>query len=351
MKERLPFIDWMKALGMLVIIYGHAPAGGLLELTEPFNPKQLGVAFFIFVLGYSLAGETRPVPRVLLNRLFEIFLWGFAAALVMSVVGLITRGDPAESNYLPFAFGINVLVNYFPANATTWYIGMYLHMVLLWALVVRRFKVTAWMLLAALGVEILIRFAILEAGRYHIAYMLVSNWITIFLLGRWYGQNWPQAKASAKALPAYLVAVLALLLAWPRFAAIFDPEVHFPWNFFQLDGGRVSLLLTSTAISFLYLAYTWLIFQISVRLGDYGVVRFFARNTLIVFIAHLPLVTAWSPTIYEAVPAIWLRLVINLLLYFVALSLLSELIRRVVPTMRLRELLGARLLQSPSTSI
>ncbi len=84
--ERLPFIDWMKTLGMLVIIYGHAPAGGPVGFTEPFNPKQLGVAFFIFVLGFSLAREYRPQRGFSSTGCSTIYLWGIAAALVMSAL-------------------------------------------------------------------------------------------------------------------------------------------------------------------------------------------------------------------------------------------------------------------------
>ena len=73
MSDRMSFIDWMKVVGMAIIVWGHTGSDALIRPTEPFNPKQLGVAFFVFVLGFSLAKETRPRPQVVFNRLFPIF--------------------------------------------------------------------------------------------------------------------------------------------------------------------------------------------------------------------------------------------------------------------------------------
>ena len=59
-----------------------APPGSN-PLTPPFNPKQLGVAFFLFVTGYSLAREQRPWSEVLPRRLFEVYLYGISFALLI----------------------------------------------------------------------------------------------------------------------------------------------------------------------------------------------------------------------------------------------------------------------------
>ena len=60
-KPYLPFIDWMKGLGLLLIVSGHVSATAD-HLLPPIYPKQLGVAFFLFVSGYSLARETQARP-------------------------------------------------------------------------------------------------------------------------------------------------------------------------------------------------------------------------------------------------------------------------------------------------
>src|SRR6478672_3451877 len=73
---RLSFIDWMKTAGIVVIVVGHVAARTSDWMTPPIYPKQLGVAFFVFVTGYTLAREQRPVWRVLFNRLFDVYVFG-----------------------------------------------------------------------------------------------------------------------------------------------------------------------------------------------------------------------------------------------------------------------------------
>src|SRR5262245_7375136 len=131
MRSRLLFIDWMKSLGILVIVYGHVAAATVDHLFPPIYPKQFGVALFLFALGFSLAHEERSSAQVLFNRLFNIYLFGLAFAVIMSAVAYVQLGRLSLSNYLPFVLGANVLFDNFPANPTTWFIGTYIHMLLL----------------------------------------------------------------------------------------------------------------------------------------------------------------------------------------------------------------------------
>src|SRR5262249_3609807 len=116
------FIPWMKATGMLLIVFGHVAAWAPAAALPPINTKQLGVAFFVFVSGYTLAGDHRPSVEVVVRRLFEVLLLAGLLAVVMSMVGAITSGNLQESNYLPLLAGANVFFDYFPANPTTWYV-------------------------------------------------------------------------------------------------------------------------------------------------------------------------------------------------------------------------------------
>src|SRR5262249_26010758 len=104
---RLPFLDTMKALGLALIVWGHVAAGSVEMLTPPIRTKQLGVAFFLFATGFSLARETRGSLRVLFNRLFEVFLFGLICAIITSIAAfwrlpadLPCRGRLELSNYL-----------------------------------------------------------------------------------------------------------------------------------------------------------------------------------------------------------------------------------------------------------
>lgn len=119
-RERLAFIDWFKAIGISLVVYGHLVGWTINRFFPPIFPKQLGVALFVFVAGYSLASETRSVGVVLARRLFEIVFLGLLFAVLISAIGAVRGTGLDLSNYMPFVFGANVLRDSFPANPTTW---------------------------------------------------------------------------------------------------------------------------------------------------------------------------------------------------------------------------------------
>jgi peptidoglycan/LPS O-acetylase OafA/YrhL len=334
--ERLPFIDWMKCLGMALIVLGHVGAGWVIHLTPPFNPKQLGVAFFLFATGYSLARERRPWSEVLPRRLFEVYLYGIAFALLMSAIDWVRISNLDESNYLPFLFGINIALNDFPANPTTWYIGTYIHVLVIWALALRSLRPRPWMLIPVALAEILIRSYLMEAVGPYAAYMLVTNWATVFLLGLIHGHRTPESPPRATHLVLPLV-VVGLLVVWPRIARpLLHPAPSFPFERFRTGSTLVDLGVTSAAVTLLYTAYTWSTYRITSRLWDWAPVRFFARNTLFIFIAHMPVYYALQPPLASRIgrnPAV----VILFLVCFIGLALVSEVIHRVLRPTVLRD--------------
>jgi fucose 4-O-acetylase-like acetyltransferase len=339
-RTRLAFIDWMKCLGILLIVYGHVAGGSINHLAPPIYPKQLGVAFFLFVLGYSLARDTRPVAAVLFNRLFEIYLYGLAFALLLSVTRLFRDGGLDASNYLPFALGYNVFLNRFPANPTTWFIGTYFHALLLWALVLRRIYLRGWMIvLVALG-EIVVRAVLLETAGQYVAYMALSNWTSVLLLGLWHGQRQEKPRpATWPPLAALAVALVLLVVVWPMILNAAIGEASFPFMKVHGFGRAMIALATSTAVTFVYLAYTRLVYRLASRLPSLGVVRLSARNTLLVFVAHMPLFYAVDGLIksWSSSYAVWVAG--RLLLCFVLLTLLSELLSRLLGLKQLRDCL------------
>jgi peptidoglycan/LPS O-acetylase OafA/YrhL len=64
----VPAIDWMKATAIFLVVHGHVAARTVEWATPPFYPKQIGVALFIFAMGYTLARERKPTTQVLFNR-------------------------------------------------------------------------------------------------------------------------------------------------------------------------------------------------------------------------------------------------------------------------------------------
>jgi fucose 4-O-acetylase-like acetyltransferase len=356
-REYFPFIDWMKAAGIFLIVFGHVAGAPINFLVPPIYPKQLGVAFFLFVMGFSLAREARPGWQVLFNRLFEIYLFGIGIAVLMSAIMYAARGTLNLSNYLPFFLGANVLFNNFPANPTTWYIGTYLHVLVLWALVVRRVRVHTWMLPVSATIEVAIRAALLlEAGRF-IAYMLVPNWMTVFLLGTWFGQR-SEARTSQPAAPtSHHVTTLAgysLLLAafgaiWALLVRPHMQEYSFPFMRLSSMGAVADAVVTAVAVSVVYLAYTVLVFQVVRRTTPPAWVRFLSRNTLIVFIAHMPLFYFLSDRLAPLALPYLERAAVQMLVCLVGLALVSEFVRRVVRPGALRQWLFDRLVPVENT--
>ena len=168
-------LDWMKAVGMCLIVYGHVAAATTIPLTPPVYLKQFGVAFFLFATAFTLARETRPAARVLCNRLFRVYLFGVALAVLITLGTGWTTGGLALSNYLPFLGGANVVFDNFPVNPTTRYVGTYLHFLILWVVVLRHVHVRAWMVVVALLAEIPIRMALITIGGRFVAYMVLTT--------------------------------------------------------------------------------------------------------------------------------------------------------------------------------
>ena len=269
---------------MGLIVFGHVVGGVSNALTPPIYQKQLGVAFFLFVTGFTLTRDIRPARQVIINRLFEIVLVGGLFAVLSTIGSLATGGGGQPSNYLPLLGGINVALNHFPANPTTWYIGTYIHVILLWVLVGRRLRLTPALLAGAVLLEVMARAALWTWAGGFIAYMAASNWLTVFLLGVYAGQRPDGARYPAGATAAAVAAVvlpLALGLVAP-----FD--LNFPFRTLPA-AGRLAPIVSSVGVSLLYAGATWLMFRGASTLGRSRVVEFLSAQTLIIFVAHMPL--------------------------------------------------------------
>jgi len=342
-REYVAFIDWLKCLGMLVIVYGHVAGWAPLATLPPIMSKQFGVALFMFIIGYSLSRETRSRWRVAFNRLFEIYLFGLALALILSVITYFTIGRLQISNYAPLLGGVNVIFDFFPANPTTWYLGTYLHVVLLWAVFAHRLRVTTAVLLGALLIEIVVRALLIDtAGRY-VAYQSLTNWLTPLLLGAWYGQRSGAAgpERSIGVWPAALGLAGGLVL-WAAVAARLPFAPEFPFMKLAVGGPFLGSLVVSVLTSALYVGVTWLTFQAVMKLPAPAPVRFVARNTLIIFLAHMPLYYVMQLALAPWIDSRLLRSVLYAVACVIGLGLLSEALHRLVKPRELRDRLIGR---------
>jgi hypothetical protein len=337
--KELPFIEWMKALGMSVIVYGHVAHGTTVPLTPPIYLKQFGVAFFLFAAGFTLARERRSALEAVFNRLFQVYLFGISLALILTIANVLAGGRGAPSNYLPFAAGLNVVVDNFPANPTTWYLGTYLHLLLIWAVCLRRVRVRMWMVFAALALEVPIRaFLVASAGRF-VAYMLFTNWAAVFLLGMVRGsEDAPVGRpfraatavtpreAALKGRPTWnAVALLAFLAAWASAMQLLPFERTFPLQSLSGWPALAGLLFVSASVSLLYSGTTALVFEATRHLKTTPApVAFIARNSLIIFLVHMPVYYVLTPILAAWTTSYWARVAIQLLVCLPGLGLMSE---------------------------
>ena len=207
------FVDWLKTIGLALIVYGHVAMRTSPLLVPPVYQKQLGVAFFVFAMGFTLARERRPHWRVVYNRAFEVWMMGLLFALLMSAIGLTFWGDANESNFLPLSAITTFYMNDFPGNPTTWYIGTYIHLLLVWALVLRRARITPAGLLTLAAFEIAVRAVLIAVMGRVSANMFLGNWITLLALGMWMGQE-GRSTALMSRWSAISV-LLTLAVGWP----------------------------------------------------------------------------------------------------------------------------------------
>lgn len=328
------FIDWMKATGMFFIVFGHVVGDPFNQFTQPVYPKQLGVAFFVFAMGWSLANDHRTGIRLVFSRLFSVYSWGIGFAILLSCILLITKGDANLSNYEPFVLGVNVILNSFPANPTTWYIGTYLHLLLFWTCFLQGKTLKPSHIVTAFIMEVLIRTVLLGTGRLFTAYMLLPNWLTIFLLGAHLARL--QDKPDTRRASLLLICWLAFFTLWGYCGNRIGFGTDFPFRPVYADV-VFPLFVQSLLISVVYLVHTLFFFHLARALPASAAASFLARNTLLIFIAHMPIISAASSTIYSLFASVILKKAALILLLYFGLALASELLHKLLDIKRLRE--------------
>jgi peptidoglycan/LPS O-acetylase OafA/YrhL len=325
---RCDAIDWMKAIGITLIVYGHLAHASTVSWTPPIYVKQIGVALFLFAAGFTLARESRPTLAVLVKRLLPVYLFGLAMAAAITMIGLARHTGLAPSNYLPFLGGINVVFDHFPANPTTWYLGTYLHAVALWAVWLRRIRVGIGLLLLAVAIEIPVRALLISSAGSYVAYMLLTNWLAVFLAGLAWGAR--PATAPRHSAAPYLVALVGGLTGWALIMRWLGFTPTFP--FMTIDGWPLmsGALVVSASASAVYLFATLLTFEAGQRLAAPRAVRFLARNSLIIVLVHMPVFIALNPALTGLGFSYWSKVAIEMALCLPGLAVLSEVVVRIV---------------------
>jgi fucose 4-O-acetylase-like acetyltransferase len=306
---RIAALDWLKALGITIIVWGHVIGLPSLNAVSPIYLKQFGVAFFCFVTGYTVMRDRRPGPRLVARRLVEPWSVGVGAAIVLSIIAFLRAGTIQKSNYVPFVGGVNVFWNFFPANPTTWYLGCYLH-ILIAAVCFRRIA-RNWSSGAIVAVsEIVARTALLTTNRLFMTYMLLPNWTACIALGSLAARNRP--RDSAMILGGVAAVVTAL---WVR------PIGGTTFPFMLPSTDLATLFRASAAITLLYTGMTAVGYGAATLVKrPLALVTLIADHTLLIFIIHMPLyyvlprtITGHPRTFVHGVECFLLCLIIPLL--------------------------------------
>jgi hypothetical protein len=200
--------------------------------------------------------------------------------------------------------------------------------------VLRGVRVTLPLIAVALVVEIAVRALLIRDVGLFVAYQALPNWLTVFLLGLYYGQR-AVGGAVAPGLPV-TAGLLAAGAVWV-FAVAAPEPYRFPFNVFSAGDPWADSAVTSAAVSLDYAVFTLLAFAVAARLPGNRVVDFFSRTTLFVFIVHMPVFYAMRPAVNDAVPSWAGRTAIFLLTGFVLMAVLGDIVNRVVPAKALRD--------------
>lgn len=324
------FIDYMKAAGMLLIIFGHIigdPSNLYNQITQPVHTKQIGVAFFVFVTGWGLANNTRQPLKAFYNRIFPFYFYGIIFAIFISIMFFFLKGDTNPSNYLPFFFGVNVFFNNFPANPTTWYIGTYLHMLFFWYFFIQGKDIGKRHLVLAFIFENIVRCIFMAWEKDFIAYMLLPNWLTIFLLGMYLHKK--HQEATTPKVFVLILAWLSVITIWTYLSKIIGFDGDFPFRNMTSDFS-LALPLESLLISATYIINTLFFFEIARRLPGFSIVSFLARATLITVIIHMPIIFETHKYFYSLFESeMTARLTFIFVLYF-GIAIFSEILYKLI---------------------
>jgi len=177
------------------------------------------------------------------------------------------------------------------------------------------------------------RAALMQFAGPYVAYMLLTNWTSVLLLGFYCGSRQPAPERHAPVAAAGFATLLAVLLAGS--AAIFwnllQTVPTFPLMTIAPGSGWGAALIVAAGTSWCYFVTTLLVFAVARRLPAPALAKFIARNSLIVFLVHMPVYFALSPVLTGLGLGYWPRALVQFVICLFGLALFSEAIRAVLP--------------------
>ena len=138
-----------------------------------------------------------------------------------------------------------------------------------------------------------------------------------------------------------VMVLLVLIVGWPLVARQFPWRLEFPFMALPL-GAWTGAFVVSLGASAVYVSYTVATYAVAKLLPASAVARFFARNTVIVFIVHMP-VYYLMQSLLVPITTYAVRVTLEFFVCFVLLAVLSEWLRAALRPDLLRERLGGYL--------
>jgi hypothetical protein len=155
--------------------------------------------------------------------------------------------------------------------------------------------------------------------------MLLPNWLTIFMLGTYLHKK-KDTSWQPKTIYLIVIWIIALCL-WASPLNNFAWDKSFPFRAL-LSNDVWALPFRSLSISLIYIGNTLIFFEIFRRLPKLNIIAFFARNSLITFIIHMPLIYAFSGDIYSLFDGFWSKKLAIVIILYVGISIISEFIQK-----------------------
>jgi hypothetical protein len=196
-----------------------------------------------------------------------------------------------------------------------------------------------------LAIEIPVRTMLIAWAGPYVAYMMLTNWLAVFLAGLAWGAR-PDTQPRGSSLP-YVVALGGGLTVWALAMRAVGFTPLFPFMTIDRWPLLAGTLAISAAASILYLSATLLTFGAMRRLTAPGPVRFLARHSLVIVLAHMPIFFALNPVLSEMGVSYAAKVVIHLVLYLPGLALLSAIVVRVIQPNAIADRLLLTFLERP----
>jgi hypothetical protein len=140
-----------------------------------------------------------------------------------------------------------------------------------------------------------------------------------------------------------LIGWAIILFIWASITNLVSLTQSFPFRTLPNWGAVQNGLTISAAISFVYISNTYMAVKFFSLIPANRIVRFFSRNTIIVFIGHMPLYDVAEPIARIFVESGWGKRSIIVFIMYVGLAVVSELLHKILNIDKMKKNLWVRI--------